>query len=76
MNKKMTLRSRFILTSYLSIVFSVVLICLVSYVLLSRNSRKYAVQAGHEAVRQSRRLWGAETGQGTKRAVLEGLWTI
>ncbi len=52
MNKKMTLRSRFILTSYLSIVFSVVLICLVSYVLLSRNSRKYAVQAGHEAVRQ------------------------
>lgn len=52
MNKEMTLRNRFILTSYLSIVFSVVLICVVSYVLLSSNSRKFAVQASNEVVQQ------------------------
>ena len=52
MNKTMTLRSHFILTSYFSIVFSMVLICAVSYVILSSNSRKYAVQASHETVHQ------------------------
>ena len=52
MNKEMTLRNRFILTSYLSIVFPVLLICVVSYVLLSGNSRKFAVQASNEVVQQ------------------------
>lgn len=52
MNKEMTLRNRFILTSYLSIVFPVILICVVSYVLLSGNSRKFAVQASNEVVQQ------------------------
>ena len=52
MNKEMTLRNRFILTSYLSIVFPVILICVVGYVLLSGNSRKFAVQASNEVVQQ------------------------
>ncbi len=52
MNRKMTLRNHFIFTAYLSIVLSVILICVVSYVLLSSNSRKFAIQASNEVVQQ------------------------
>lgn len=48
----MTLRNHFIVTSYLSIVCSVTLICVSSYLLLSGNSRKFAAQAAMEAVEQ------------------------
>ena len=52
MKRAMTLKTRFILTSYCSIVISVFLICIVSYVLLGNLSRKFAIQANQEAVRQ------------------------
>lgn len=52
MKRKMTLRNRFILTSYLSIALPVILICIVSYVLLSSNSRKFAIQASADVVQQ------------------------
>ena len=39
MKRAMTLKTRFILTSYCSIVISVFLICIVSYVLLGNLSR-------------------------------------
>lgn len=55
MKKKMTLRNRFILTAYLSIACSIILICVVSYILLSSNSRKYAMQASREVVQQKSR---------------------
>ena len=51
----MTLRNHFIVTSYLSIVCSVTLICVSSYLLLSGNSQKFAVQAAREAVEQKNR---------------------
>ncbi|MDO4325178.1 MAG: histidine kinase [bacterium] len=63
---KNTLCSRFIVTSYVSIVVSVILISIVSYALLSENSWKYMVQTSEQIVRQKKsgieiRLEGLET---------------
>lgn len=54
MKRAMTLKSRFILSSYCSIVVSVLLICIVSYILQGNMSRKFALQTNAEAVRQKR----------------------
>ena len=64
--KESTLCKRFIVTSYISIVVSVILISIVSYLLLSQNARKYMVQANEQVVLQkksgiSMRLEGLET---------------
>lgn len=61
-----TLCSRFIVTSYFSIVLSVVLISVVSYALLGRSSWKYVVQTNEQVVQQKKagikmRLEGLET---------------
>ena len=47
MKRVMTLKTRFILTSYCSIVISVFLICIVSYVLLGNLSRKFAIPVSY-----------------------------
>ncbi len=55
MRRKITLRDKFVLTAHLSIVISVILICAVSYVLISSNSRKFTIRANREAVHQKNR---------------------
>lgn len=54
MKKIMSLRNRFILTSYLSIVVSIVLISIVSYTLLSSNSRRFAIQSNQDIAQQKK----------------------
>ena len=52
MKKEMTLKTRFILTSYCSIVISIMLIGIASYCLLGSMSKKFVLQTSEEAVRQ------------------------
>lgn len=54
MKKIMSLRNRFILTSYLSIVVSIVLISVVSYILLSSNSKRFALQSNQDIASQKK----------------------
>lgn len=54
MRRKLSLRNRFIFTSYLSIVVSIVLISVVSYTLLSGNSRRFALQANQDIALQTK----------------------
>ncbi len=50
--KTMTLRNRFIVTSYISIAIPIILICIVCYLLFSNNSHKFAVQASTDVIQQ------------------------
>ena len=52
MKKEMTLKTRFILTSYCSVVISIMLIGIASYCLLGSMSKKFVLQTSEEAVRQ------------------------
>ena len=52
MKKEMTLKARFILTSYCSVVISIMLIGIASYCLLGSMSKKFVLQTSEEAVRQ------------------------
>ncbi len=52
MKKEMTLKARFILTSYCSVVISIMLIGIASYCLLGSMSKKFMLQTSEEAVRQ------------------------
>lgn len=63
--RPMSLRNRFVLTSYLSIVVSIVLISIVGYQLLGRNAHHYALQSNQETVKRkcediSTRFWNLE----------------
>lgn len=49
-----TLCSRFIVTSYISIVVSVVLISVITYIMLGQNSWKYMVQTNKQVVLQKK----------------------
>ena len=53
MKKTVSLRNRFIYSAYLSIVCSVILITVISYVLLSYNSRRYTIRTNEEVVSQN-----------------------